>query len=59
MKFKYITVLFVVTLFFACKTEHKEEALVQEHIAALKAEFAPDKREIGRASCRERVLRLV
>lgn len=44
MKFKYIAVLFVVTLFFACKTEGKEENPLQEQIAALKSEFAPDKR---------------
>lgn len=44
MKLKYIAALFVVTLFFACKTEPKEENLLQEQIAALKAEFAPDKR---------------
>lgn len=44
MSFKYITALFIVILFFACKTELQEQNLLQEQIATLKAEYAPDKR---------------
>ena len=44
MNFKYIAAIFIASLFFACKTELKEEAQIQEQITALKAKFAPDKR---------------